>query len=392
MKDVILWCVVLLVVVCVTSVLVAIAHPWWIQLSVAVLGFLATTWIILSLKIVGPDEMAVRVYSGTPVAVCDSGFHFVPWFFGLTYLVRYPKKIYSLNYDDIEVITIAKEYPIGSGQVYGATKVKVNAAEYLNFPRPETPIEPGETAHPLIKILRADVPKDDAGLQKWTREAVESAVRLAFGQVTWKQAAEDLKAISRAVEVLFKDGNNTLVKAGFRDPGIKLVVSKIVLPPDVEAALTEPEKARLRAEAASKDAEAQAIDRLETILYCIARSEGVDVSVIKERVRGDKDLQRELLNYAESLHADIEKADRGAYFKLESSGNPLLDAVTLWKQMTSGGGSNTPTGKPSGNSGQGGGQQGSQSSQGGKQQTHPPMSVDEARKFFEQQFGYKPNW
>jgi len=289
--------------------------------------------------------MVVKVYFGNPVAVCDSGFRFVPWFFWLTYLVRYPKRIFNLEYKGIEVITMAAKYPDSGDVFYGATKINVDAAEYLNFPRPETPIESGETAHPLIKILRAGVPKDDKGLQTWTKESVEGAVRLAFGRITWKQAAEDMMAVSAKVEEIFKDGNNTLVKAGFRIPGIKLVVSKIVLPPKLEEALTKPEETRLEAEAAIKDAEAQAIDRLETILYAIARSEGVKIDVVHERVKNDKALQRELLDYAKNLHADIEKADRKAYFKLESSGSPLLDAIALWKQMTGGGQGNRGRGQ-----------------------------------------------
>lgn len=338
-----------LVFAVVVGSLIAVCLVWPIA-TAFVAPFLLTVllvWAIASIKIVGPDEMAVKVYLGNPVAVCDSGFTIVLWLFGLTYLERYPKKIFNLEYKGIEVITMAAEYPLGSGVFYGATKIKVDAAEYLNFPRPETLMDPNEETHPLIKILRGKVPKDDAPLQAWTKESVEGAVRLAFGKVTWKQATEDMHTISKEMEEIFKDGNSTLVKAGFRDPGIKLVVSKIVLPPKVEEALTKPEETRLEADAAVKNAEAQAIDRLETILFTIARSEGVDISVVKRRVKKDKALQRELLNYAKDLHADIEKADRKAYFKLESSGSPLLDAITLWKQLTSGG--NAPT-SPTGNS------------------------------------------
>lgn len=318
---------------------------WWIlilkiALTVVVVG-LPLAWVVASIKRVGPQEMAVMVIFEQPWIVCDSGIRFVPWLFGWNYLVRYPKKIFNLEYKDIEVITMAKEYPEGKedSQLYGATKIKVEAAEYLNFPRPKTDRKQDDITHPLIKILRAGVPTDDKGLQAWTKESVEGAVRLAFGQITWKQAAEDMHTVNAEVERIFKDDDNTLVRAGFREPGIKLVVSKIVLPPALEKALTKPEEARLEAEAAVKDAEAQAIDRLETILFAIARSEGVDIGVIKDRVKNDEALRRELLDYVKDLHADIEKADRKAYFKLESTGNPFLDAITLWKQMTSGGGS-----------------------------------------------------
>ncbi|MBA4318584.1 MAG: hypothetical protein C0412_09295, partial [Flavobacterium sp.] len=53
--------------------LAIILWPLWLTLS------LILVWFILSLKIVGPDEIAVKVYFGNPVAFCDSGFQFVPY-------------------------------------------------------------------------------------------------------------------------------------------------------------------------------------------------------------------------------------------------------------------------------------------------------------------------
>lgn len=295
---------------------------------------LAIVWTILSIYIVGPKEMAVMVIFGIAWKVCDSGIHFVPWFFGLTYLARYPKKTYNLRFPTIEVLTMAGEY---KGVKYGSLSALILAAEYLNFPRLNTPLGEGDDTHPLIKILRADVPIDDVKLQAWTNEAVESAVRLAFGNITWKQATEDIGEINRRVAEVFKKFDGALIKAGFRDPGIELVISKIRLPLEVEEALIKPEKTRLEADAAVKDAEAQATDRLGTVLHGMAISEGVDVSVIKARVKKNKALQAKLLEYMMGLHGDIERADRGAYFKLDSSGNPILDAVTLWKQLIGGG-------------------------------------------------------
>jgi len=323
------------------GLVVATALGFWFYPFVTI--GVVVLWVIASVKIIGPAEMAVLVLFGVPVAPVDSGICFVPWFFGLTYLVRYPKKTYNLEFLGIEVITKAAKYGT-SAQNYGALKTKVDAAVYLNFPRPDTPLGPDDDTHPLIKILRAGVPTNDSELRAWTKEAVESAVRLAMGNVTWKQAAEDIDEINQRVTNIFKDSDGVLVEAGFRDPYIKLVVSKVKLSDDVEEALTGPEKTRLAADASRKDAEAQAIDRLGTILYSIAESEGVDVGVVRERVKADKGLQNKLLEYAMKLHADIEKADRGSYFKLDSSGNPFLDVITLYKQLTGGGAPASPGG------------------------------------------------
>ena len=304
---------------------------------------LVAMWVIESIKIIGPDEMAVFVVFGVPVDVWDSGPHFVPWAFGLIYLKRYPKKTYNLEYKGIDVLTKKGRYPDQDGaEVYGAVSIMVDAAEYLNFPRPDTPVEEKKT-HPLIRTLRAGIPIDEDGLREWTREAVENAVRLAFGQITWRQAAEELKRVNNLVAEVFRDVDGAIVKAGFSSGHIKLAISKIQLPKELEVALVGPEKTRLQAEAATKDAEAQAIDRLGTILQVIALSEGITLEDVKKRGKDDKKLGARLLGYAMKLHAEIEKADRGAFFQLESSGqNPFLDMIALWRQMTGGGGKNPP--------------------------------------------------
>lgn len=302
---------------------------------------LTILWLALSIKIIGPAEMAVKVYFGTPVAVCDSGFCFVPFTFGLIYLRRYPKKIYNLKYEKIEVITIAGEYPENSGNLYGALKVEVDAAAYLNFPRFNTEIGIGET-HPLIKILRAGVPTKDEELKDWTQEAVENALRLAYGQITWRQATMDIKAINKIAAEIFVDSNGVLISAGFRQPGIELVVTRIHLPREVEIALTKPEITRLKAEASKKNAEAQAIDRVETILYTMARSRGVSVDKIRDQIKENPELQRELLDYAKKIHSQLEKADRGAFFEFSAPGKSgiekgVLDALALFLRGVTGG-------------------------------------------------------
>lgn len=324
----------------------------WAVILFSVFVIAPLVWLIYSIKIVGPDEMAVKVIFGEPVEFCDSG-----WVFDLRlppgkrfkcFLQRYPKKMYNFDYRAREVITKAGEE---DDVQYGAQKLIVDAVAYLNFPREvdeEFDVEKDadgnitRVTHPLIKILRAGVPIEEEKLKGWTEEAVVGALRLAFGQITWMKAVKDMKAINGIVGENFKDADGALIKAGFREKGIKLVVAEIRLPKSVEDALTLPEKARLEADAAQKVAEAQAIVRVETILYTMARSRGVKLEDIKEEIKNNPKLQRELLQYAKNLHAQLEKAEKGAFFEFNAPGKSGLDktlfgAIALLKRTISSG-------------------------------------------------------
>ncbi len=346
-------------------------------LAVVLLWTLPLLWVLLSIKIIGPAEMAVKVYFGVPFSVCDSGIRFVPWFFGLTYVVRYPKRIYNFEYEKHEVVTKAGWYSPKAGATkddpeeplvyYGAEPIEVESVVYLNFPRERdllidatgqavgflqdkekteatgeerkravdklyTVDKDGakvearlEETHPLIKILRAGVPIEFDALRDWIEEAVESALRVALGKITWKQAQVDMACVVKEVNEIFAKTDGALIKAGFRPQGIKLSIEQINYSDDLLKSFAQVDKARLFKDAAGYDAEAQAIDRVETILYVMARTQGVDITVVKEKIKGDTALQAEILEYAKGLHADLEKADRSSYFKFDSSSAGGID-------------------------------------------------------------------
>lgn len=297
---------------------------------VIVLGIVL--WLVLSIKIVGPAEMAVLVLFGKPVKFCDSGFQFVPFLPGLqVYLARYPKKMYNLNYPAREVITKAGEYPPRSGVFYGAQVIKVDSTAYLNFPREQG----SEKTHPLIKILRAQVPTDDKELLNWTEEAVVGAIRVAFGQMTWREAVENIKKVNAIAEEVFKRKDGALIKAGFRDPGIRLVVSEIKLPEKLEAALPKPDQARLEEDAARHVAKRQAIEWVRVILEAMAISRGKKTEDIEREIDASEDLQREFLDYAKDLNIRLEEAERGAFLDIRTQ-NPLQDLIALWRRMPMG--------------------------------------------------------
>lgn len=322
---------------------------------------LTVVWILLSIKVVDQNEMAVRVIFGKWVKFWDSGLYFLPWFFGLTYLKRYPKGMYQLNYKEHTVVSKAGTYP-ANGIEYGSQVLRVDSGVYLSFPRePDLLIDragkpfgfwsdyrkttglpeagffrltkPDGTAvevkieetHPLIKIFRAGVPIERNALQDWTEEAVVAAVRVVLGNMTWKEAMEDREKVNKSVMEIFTKVDGALIKAGFRPLDISLVIHEIKPPDELAAAFIEPDKARLKRDAMEREAEMQAIDRIKTVLYTMALSRGVTVEEIQAEIKKSPELQKEFQHYAQDLHADLEKADRGAYFKFDSPGAEGID-------------------------------------------------------------------
>lgn len=248
-------------------------------------------WLLLSIKVIGPAEMAVFVLLGEPRTFCDSGLRFVP--FGLARLVRYPKKMYNFDYKAREVVTRAGRYPDQDGApVYGAQALRVDAAAYLNFsrelrrPADGEPVDDEETGtHPLIKILRAGVPVPDKELESWTEEAVVGALRVAFGQMTWRETVQDIAVVARKAEEVFREPDGALIRAGFSKKGIRLVVAEIHLPPELKAALPDVDRQRLEAEAAHFEAEERAEETGGTVVENFARLSGMSRQAVETSLR-----------------------------------------------------------------------------------------------------------
>lgn len=294
-------------------------------LTVFIILIASFVWLAFSIKIVGPAEMAVKVYFGNPVAFCDSGIRFVPFSFGLTYLKRYSKKIYNLDYKAREVITKAGQE---AGIKYGAQKLKVDAVAYISFPK-ELETSSNDKIHPLIKILKAGVPIDRVQLRDWAEEAIVSALRLAFSQMTWAKAVEDIQAINRKAGEIFKNADSVLVRAGFKEKDINLVVSEIRLPKGVEDSLPQPDKARIEADAAKDKAKYRAIESVGTVVEMMAQSHGMSVEEIQKEIQKDENLRKEFQQYAMDLNIRLSEADRGAFFDFRSPDAKGIDASIL---------------------------------------------------------------
>lgn len=327
--------------------LVCFLRGWGVLL---VLGLGVVVWLLLSIKIVGPDEMAVLILFGEPIGFRDNGFCFVPFLPKLKcYLKRYPKKMYNFAYEEHKVITKAGEY--GDPKVtYGSQVLRVDSVAYLNFPREFDPsIDADTETHPLIKILRAGIPVDDTKLQDWTEEVVVGALRVAFGNITWKQAVEDLKIINEKVEVIFKDLDGALLRAGFRPKGIKLIIEEIKLPPELEDALVEPDKARLRADAAKNKAKARAIEIMGTLVEMRAQMTGKTQQEISDDINKNPESRKEFLEWAEGKIAQIISIDGNKDFvhiKVDGLNNAgdLIGAIAALIRTQRGGTGSKPGG------------------------------------------------
>lgn len=298
-------------------------------------------WLILSINIVGPKEMAVKVYLGIPIGACDSGFRFVPFLPGLHfYLERYPQKMYNLDYPAREVISMAGEYK-GEGENetkhYGTQILKVDAMVYLRFPRPSKKND----REKLIEILKSHIPIEDKGLTDWTEESVVGAIRAAIGGMTWKEAIEDIKKVKEETDQIFKRADGALLQAGFLEEDLKIVIKEVRLPSKLEAALPKVDEARIEAEAAPFEAQQRAKETIGSVVQMMAEVRGQSVAEIQKEINGSKELREEFMKRCDDLIRREMSLKRGALTDIRVEGaegveRTLLHLITAWQKMPQG--------------------------------------------------------
>lgn len=267
---------------------------------------LLVAWVIKSLKRIPPTHMAIMVIFERAWKFCDSGIHFVPWFFGWNYLIMFPKRVVDLDQREIKVMSATGEYPPGSGNCYNSVEETILGAVYLNFPRQREMLVDAQTGacvcflkdlnlqqlaeidthgftvynnvqvaleqeHPLVEVVRAGVPIDKSGLQSWSEKAVNSAVRAVAARKTWRESNENIKDFNREVEEIFRgDADGILIASGFRPSGIRLAIQAVEPPQGVKDAYSGREAAGSVAE---KDSEESA----GRVLRMVARASGMTV-------------------------------------------------------------------------------------------------------------------
>ncbi|MDI6603513.1 MAG: SPFH domain-containing protein, partial [Patescibacteria group bacterium] len=330
---------------------------WGIPFVLAGVWILGGVWILMSIKIIGPKEMAVFVLLGQPIEFRDSGPHFVPWLFA--WLVRYPKKMFKFDYPKRKVITKEgwykpKDDPQAKEKYYGSQELEVDSSAYTNFPR-ERGIDPDkreaymkeqglttneqfeeawkrmtdkdrkkllEDTHPLIKILRSGIPIDEKELEKWTEDAVVGALRVGFGQMTWKEGVENISKVNEETEKVFKRKDGALIKGGFREPGIRLVITEIHLPSKIKQALPEVDRRRLEAEAAPFEAEQIGEEIGGAVIKTFCQLTGMSKDEMQRALKEDPEA---FLKKYEKLW---EKAWRTVHKKMAIDGNAHVDMET----------------------------------------------------------------
>lgn len=309
---------------------------------------LLVLWVILSLKIAGPDEMAVEVAFGRPRRFHDSGLVFVPFLFDLWYLQKFPKKIFQLSFKKIEVVTMAGRY---KDVQYGAQIPRVDSSVYINFPRKGDPKD-----HPLMKILQAKVPIEEAELQNWTEEVCISALRDGFGNMTWKEATENRRMINEKVADAFNSPDGILWRVGFLKEDVKIVVEDIDLPSQIKAALTEVDTARIGADAAKKVAEKEVAESIGAVLEMMVQisPSSKTIDQIKAEIQGSDQLREKFLETTIDFLKNRMAIKGKQYFRLDVPGvkgeleQGILAALARWIGGAGGG-----TGRGSSGSGPG---------------------------------------
>lgn len=293
----------------------------WMWIIIVLVVF----WIALSIKGIPPDKQGVLVIFSKPKKRLNPGYHFVPKLPGC-YIVQYPLKIYDLDYPKREVITKAGEY---KGKYYGSQVVKVDSVVYLRFPRNDN----------LVKILQSGVPSDDKKLLDWTEEAVLSALRATFSEMTWKEAIENIHKVRDDTEKIFKSADGALIMAGFNPKDIKLAIIEIRLPPELEKILPILDRKRIESESAKFEARKRAIAVMNMVLESMARARGKTIKEIQKEVDRDKELKKEFIRRVFDLLERQMAIDGNSFFDFrspDSKGNLsslVAELMALWKKM-----------------------------------------------------------
>jgi len=258
--------------------------------------------VVKSIVILGADEMGVLSFLGKPIGFCDSGFNFV--LFPLYAVTKRPKTMFNLDYPATEVITCEGKY---HGVKYGAQVIKVDAVAYLNFSRGAN-----KKNNSLIRIVESKVPYDQEGLKIWTADSVVGSLFSVFAGKTWMEAIEEIELLKKVVGETFRDPDGALVKAGFDPPDLKLTIKGIKLPPDLEKALTGPDKERLKMLAAGFVAKRQSLEWVGMVVEAIAYSEGKSIKAVQKQIDADPKMKKEIFKYAQMINLRLEEAERGA--------------------------------------------------------------------------------
>jgi len=294
-------------------------------------------WMARSIRVVGPDERAVKVIFGEPVAVYDSGRYFdIRFPLPTCYLVRFPKKLYNLAFPTREVISREGKY---GDREYGAQVLRVKLVMYLRFPR----------GNNLIEALRARVSTEERALMDFFEEISVGSLRVVLGNMTWREAIEKREEIRQQTEEEIKN-SEMFQKTGFSADDMSLVIQEIELPGELEGMLPKIDIERIEAEAAQFEAQQVSMETIGTIVQMMAESRGLTQEEIQEKINKNTRMQREFLDLAKDLIIRQMGSKRGAYVDIRVEGaegleRTILNALAVWQKIPKGRGGDSDSKK-----------------------------------------------
>jgi len=293
-----------------------------------IIGAVLLIWLLLSVRRVGPTELGVKVIMGNPIAFCEPGPHFIPWFFRWNYLIRVSSGQYKVAIPPVQAYTKATK--VGEG--YGSQPLTVDSTVYLSFPRDGR----------LIEVVRAKVPTTEAELSEYLKDAVREAVRIAVGKHVWKTATQNLKKIKDEADRIFHDPESPLVKAGFKEGEFRLVIEEVRVPAKLEALMSQPEEERFKSRAMEHTTDTQAEQTMGLVMKLRAKARGKTPEEIQREIDSDPQLRKEVYRFGDKLterliayiyNARTEVGVDGA----EGFDKSLLQAIALFKKLSGGG-------------------------------------------------------
>jgi regulator of protease activity HflC (stomatin/prohibitin superfamily) len=212
--------------------------------GVALLGLLGlvAAYLVLSVRIIGPTETGIVVKLGKPVAVRGSGICF--YLRGVYKIVIYPTQMYNIIIPETDVITQKGTF---KGEEYAAAMLQVSAAMYFRWPQGIGLIESYRTAPPPDL---ADVLKDHF------EEAVQGLMREEGAEITWLQFIENRRAIAKKITETLRDNDMSPFHLA-KITDLFLVMRGVILPKELQDALSLPQIEALRRHGIEQDARAE---------------------------------------------------------------------------------------------------------------------------------------
>ena len=364
---------------------------WTVILSV-VAGVII--WLTSWFQDINPDQVAMRQWFGyIEEKILNPGLHVVPTFFGRIKLRTAPTKMYHIQFrkeHGTAFVVRAKEDISRKRQ---PVKMWVDAASFFRVAY-ESPKE-------LKWLFQSDVPLDDEdALLKWIFQASSTDVVAMFGKRFYEdvmggkandELTEELRKIITDPKSLFvtcglfgKDVNDHSIGSG----EFYFKIEFVHLPDDISQNINNVENAHLGAEASEHAADADYRRIYGPAIRAIGSGEKLSV----------EDVANLRMTDLAPGSVQVQRSQSDNKFDVQSGGQPInpnfaggiAAAEIIGDAIARAFGKKGPvrqSDKPGGKGNQGRRGGGQQSPQKGKK-----MTLDEAREYFKEQFGYDPDW